>query len=386
MTWSLRVSLPITVVALIGVGGCGGAAADVRDGEDATSTEGGAVAVAASEVPTNSWPADPCGWIPVAEVESIVGPLVGPPRPEEGDCFYPLPLDAEMKRRRELAAKLEEVAKELARRQGEQYEPIPDRRPSVPGLLLGVNVSNSDIGERAFAAVGEMLGGSGIPDRTAPNEAQGWDYARSPFAFGLPGFAGRTGQLAVTVRGQATFLPEEKMAALATRVRDLIPDRPFAARDARQVRESPPAGPDPCGLMTRAEVEAVLGALVVPPYRTNETSPYPDPGGRSCAYYTAGHHVLVVTPEWTGGKQSVEISRGVGGLIGAVAPDREAEAADTLEGTWDDVVANGHAAELLFLKGDRALTVGYGASSTNAAGVIRLIGPALERLAAARLP
>jgi hypothetical protein len=132
-------------------------------------------------------------------------------------------------------------------------------------------------------------------------------------------------------------------------------------------------------------VEAVLGTLVVPPYRSNESAPYPDPGGKSCSYYTAGHRVLVVTPEWTDGKQFLEIARGIGGLIGAVAPDREAETADTLEGSWDDVVAIGRAAELLFLKGDRAIQVGYGASSTDVAGVIRLIGPALERLAAAQL-
>ena len=383
MIRSPRFSFPVAVVLLGGAVACGGAAADASDGENATSTESGAVAAAASEIPTNGWPADQCAWIPVAEVESIVGPLVGPPRVQEGECFYPLPLDAEMARRRELAAKLEEIAKDLARRQGEQYEPMPDPRPTEPGLLLGVNVSNSDMGERAFAVVNEMFGGAAAPEKKLPNDGTGWDYTRSPFAPTIAGFAGRTGQLSITVQGQATFLPEEKMVALATRVRDLIPDRPFAARDQRGVRSTPAPGPDPCGLLTRAEVEAVLGKLVVPPYRSNETAPYPDPGGKSCSYYTAGHRVLVVTPEWTDGKQSLELLRGIGGLIGAVAPDREAEAADTLEGPWDDVVASGRTADLLFLKGDRALQVGYGASSTDAAGVIRLIGPALERLAAA---
>jgi hypothetical protein len=39
--------------------------------------------------------------------------------------------------------------------------------------------------------------------------------------------------------------------------------------------------------------------------------------------------------------------------------------------------------DLYFLKGNRSLQVSYGASSTDAAGVLRLASPALEQLAAA---
>lgn len=394
MTRNLRCSLSPVLLGLLGLA-CGGAAADARGGNNAGASASGD-ATAASEILTASWPADPCGWIPAAEVESIVGRLTGPPRPHEGDCFYPLPLDAETVRRKELARKMEETAEELARKLDQHYEPMKDMRPTDPGVILGVRVSNMDPGERILANSREMVAGwAGLPpDSVAakkppvPGEASGWDHARSPFAIGIPGFAGRTGQLGVTVLPQVTYVPPEKMAALAAKVRDRIPDRPFPAPHDPYLAAiaggaARAAGPDPCALLTRSEAEEVLGKLVVPPYRSDEGASFPDPAGQACTYYTAGHHVLVVTPEWTAGKQTLAMTRGVGSIAAMALPDREAEAADTLEGPWDDVAASGHTGELLFLIGDRLLRVGYAASSTNAAGVLRLARPALARLAAA---
>jgi hypothetical protein len=166
---------------------------------------------------------------------------------------------------------------------------------------------------------------------------------------------------------------------MAARVRDRIPDRPFA-HPAADLSASPPPGNDPCSVLTRAEAETVLGKLAVPPFRTREGSPLADPAGKSCAYFTSGHRVLLLTPEWTYGKMSVNAERLVGDAVGQVA-NLPGEVADTLEGPWDDA-AVGLSGDLILLKGSRSLTIGYLMSSTDAAGAIKLAGPALTRLAA----
>jgi hypothetical protein len=195
------------------------------------------------------------------------------------------------------------------------------------------------------------------------------------------------GHVAITVYTDVMLdlVPEQKMEMLATRVRDRMPDLPYAtdhqAGDAEMMTGA--AGRDPCSLLPRAEAEAVLGKLLVAPYRSAEESPLAFGRGTSCAYYTASHHALVVTPVWTDGHTDFGLLRGVGGLVGIVVSDREAEAADTLEGPWDEA-AIGLDGQLAVLKGDRLLQIGYLTSSTDAAGAVRLARVAVERLAAAR--
>lgn len=141
---------------------------------------------------------------------------------------------------------------------------------------------------------------------------------------------------------------------------------------------------DPCGLLTRAEAEAVLGSLVAQPYRTKADTAVADSAGPGCAYETAGGRVLLLTPEWTYGKMTLDVERLVGGLVRQVA-DLPGVEADTLEGLWDDAVV-GLSGDLVLRKGARSLTIRYLSSSTDAAGAIRLSGPALTRLAAAPEP
>jgi hypothetical protein len=76
-------------------------------------------------------------------------------------------------------------------------------------------------------------------------------------------------------------------------------------------------------------------------------------------------------------------ARGGLGQVGVV--DRVAEGADTLEGPWDEV-AIGAYGQLAMLTGDRMLEMAYLTSSTDIAGVIRLAGTALPRLASAVAP
>ena len=107
--------------------------------------------------------------------------------------------------------------------------------------------------------------------------------------------------------------------------------------------------------------------------------------GSSCAYYTTGHHVLVLNPRWTRGKQLFGISGGVSSIVGTVAADPDREKADTLDGPWDNVQL-GLDGTLEFLKGDQMLEVEYLTSSTDAVGAVKLARLALARLTKSASP
>jgi hypothetical protein len=137
----------------------------------------------------------------------------------------------------------------------------------------------------------------------------------------------------VAVRLQQLRIPGDTVVAIASRVRDRIPDGPIAHPAAD--RSQPPSGRDPCGVLTREEAEPELGKLLLAPFRTREGTPLADPAGRSCGYLTAGHRVLVLTPEWEYGRAALDAERMVGGLVRQVA-DLPGIEGDTLEGPWDD--------------------------------------------------
>lgn len=363
--------------------GEGDADADGPAGADGAKPT--AVATAAT-VRTADRPADACGWIPAEEVAAIVGPLAGPPRPHEGDCLYPVPLDAESARRREAARKLGELAKQLAERAGEKYEPMEDHRPTESAVIVGVRLEGSGIEQAAFAA-GQAIAASWLNDgssapesagaRKTPPPPQGWDEVRSMLAIGVPGFWGRLGHVDVMVRSQAVIIPRERLAELAARVRDRIPDQPFAYPGSGSGKAG---GRDPCSLVTAQEAEVVLGTLVAPPYRSHEHSPLAESGGKSCTYLTAGHHALVLTPTWEYGGMAVEAIRGVGGLVGMVAPELNELSADTLDGDWEEAGSDRLTGQLYFLKGERLLELGYLLSSTGPDGAVRLARIAMARI------
>jgi hypothetical protein len=175
---------------------------------------------------------------------------------------------------------------------------------------------------------------------------------------------------------QAAEVNREQTVAIANRIREGIADLPFPSE-----RSGAPASYDPCVLVTVQEAEAVLGKLVVPPFRSDEGKPLAMENGKSCTYYTAGHHALVVTPTWTYGGMAFETMRGVGGMLEGIAPSLHEDAADTLDsGPWDDAAGDPATGELYFLKGDRLLQVGYHVSSTDMDGAVRLAKIAIGRL------
>jgi hypothetical protein len=399
--------LPLTAAALAGIWGCGGGQPAGQVGNRPRGDAPGAVhtaAAAAGPVRIGARPADACGWIPVAEVESLVGSLAGPPRPEGDACRYPLPLDSTAVLK---LALLRDAVRQLL---GSDAPALRHEGPDEAAVLVQVDLSGGILAEKAGAAMAEHFSALLDPSPPAdqgpssagpPSQPAGWDHVGSLFGPG-DGFTGRVGHVTISVT-QATSIsqpgtgvlniPPEKWQALAARVRDGIPDLPFApppdpefdslARAVGLPQEAAPSGPDPCSVLTRAEAEAVLGKLLVAPYRSQDGSPYVDGSGTSCAYFTAGHHVLLVTPQWSGGRTTFSMARGVTGLIGTVVAKygRDAETADTLEGPWDEAVQE-FGGKLAFVQGDRLLQLGYLTSSTDAAGAVRVARAALGRLVA----
>jgi hypothetical protein len=320
-------------------------------------------------------PASPCDWIPASEVEAVVGKLNGAPRAERGGCFYPLPVDSITIARRARADEMRAAVERMGMKSD-----LPPEPEDTGGVFIQVTVGSGPeerVAELAFGTMGSWIGDDSL--FATQKAGDGWDYRRN--LPGKPNFMGRAGTVMVVVEGGTHGMDEAVLAKLATRVRDRIPDLPFVdPSTAPQVV----ASPDPCSVLPREEAEAVLGKLVVAPYRVDKGGALADAGGRSCAYYTGKHRALVLTPHFVGGADEMRYVRGGRGGLGAVGiVDREAEGADTLEGPWDEV-AIGFDGELAMLKGERMLEIAFMTSSTDIAGAIRLAGPALRGLAAGR--
>ena len=338
--------------------------------------DSGRAQAASSGLPpqTASRPASPCEWISAREVEAVVGRLSGPPRPHEGGCLYPLPVDSITLARRAKARHVEEA---LAR--AGMKSTLPPMPEDTSGVLVHVQVG-IDAEERAaelgFATLGSWVGNDSL--LAAQQAGDGWDYRRR--MIGRPNFWGRAGTVMVTVEGGTHGMEDSVLAVLAKRVRDGIPDLPFVAPNAGTAVAS---GPDPCAVLSRNDAETVLGRLAVAPYRVRLGGALADPGGQSCAYYTGRHRALLLTPHFSDGAGEMRFIRGRGGLGAVGVVDRDADAADTLEGPWDEA-AIGADGQVAMLTGDRMLEIAFLTSSTDITGALRLARTALPRLAAVR--
>jgi hypothetical protein len=308
--------------------------------------------VAAAAIPSG------CDLIPPDEIERIAGPLKGKPTREGNGCWYYVAMDTTSAEWKQLRA-----GAERARAAGMDDRAIELYHPTRAGLYVEVDVR-----------------GDGQAMRDAP-PPEGWDEVRASRSGAV--FHGRAGHVRVAMRLQQLRLPPDTVVAIASRVRDRIPDGPIAHPAADHSAQAA-AGKDPCSVLGSEEAETVLGKLVATPFRTRERTPLADPSGKSCAYLTAGHRALVLTPTWEYGRLELDAERMVGGIVRQVA-DLGGIEGDTLEGPWDDAIV-GLSGELLLLKGAHALAIRYQMSSTDAAGALRLAGLALKRLAAAPEP
>ena len=369
--------LPVFTAVCVGFGisACG------RDGGVAAArqSQGSAMATAASAagggtaIPTATPPADPCDWISPGDVAAIVGPLSGPPvrvrsaeRPEPeasgNACLYRLSAG------------------------------VSSGKPTVTVQVMLDGPVQFEMAGNAMKKIFERELNDGRPAAPAASAktVAGWDYE------GVPGpldFVGRIGHVGVFVSAGSLDVPRAKVHALAGRVRDAVPDKPFVAvadpmlaeldaalkeRGGKGLADGPTAtssGTDPCSLITRAEAEAVLGKLSVPPYRSIEDQPFADGAGPSCSYFTRGHHVLVITPHKNDGKMLFGMVKGVSGLLGSALGGASAAAQD---GPWEQSASDASGA-LHFLKGDRMLKVTFKTASTDRSGAFQLAARAFDR-------
>ncbi|HEX7718948.1 MAG TPA: hypothetical protein VF389_04010, partial [Woeseiaceae bacterium] len=229
---------------------------------------GGVSAAPSSPVATQEVP-EPCAWMAPQEVEEILGRFTAPPRlassantpeadPYGTACLYTV--DSE---RGSLNIVLEvdltgSLADELGIGMGSSHSMRVAREKGIDG----------EYGDMVASFVDDL---TSAPGRAAADGSE-WDYTG-----GLPGFGiWRLGHVAVKIGGDTLLLEGDRLARLASRVREsLSDDKPFG------VPRSGPfgfadysfSGPrNPCDLLTRAEAESVLGPLVADPYRSAEES------------------------------------------------------------------------------------------------------------------
>jgi hypothetical protein len=133
-----------------------------------------------------------------------------------------------------------------------------------------------------------------------------------------------------------------------------------------------------CTLLTQQEAASVLGKLTVSPYRSVDASALADPNGAGCSYYLGHHRVFTIQAEREIGKQAFQMaahmSNQITSKIGA-----KGSSADTLEGAWDQAGSSSDGS-LLFLKGNKLLTVVYRTANVDVAGATKLAALAIKRL------
>jgi len=294
---------------------------------------------------------DPCAWVSPVEVESLVGKLQGPPR-RARSAENPI---------------LQDGGKACL------YEMAGGRGGQVVALQV-------DFADALTYEVGNAMGASLIPeeDRADPQPTPaGWDF----FFEGPGGTVFRQGHMAVIIGMYTPKLYDgdqqrDKAIALAARVRDRVPDLPVVARHGDPGAES--WGPNPCALLTRAEAEAVLGKLPIPPYRSEKFTPFADGAGQACTYYRGNHRVLVLTPHWSDGRETFGLASGLTDQITSNLGGEQS--ADTLEGPWDQSKADMDGT-LNFLTGDRMLEMVHGLAGITPATALQLARTAVRRLA-----
>ena len=146
---------------------------------------------------------------------------------------------------------------------------------------------------------------------------------------------------------------------------------------ASQARTATPSGPDPCTLVSTAEMEPFLGPLGEPPYRVDGDRKA-DPAGEWCLYRAAdGRHVQLHV-DWTDGPLSFRMLAGTGAAAEAALTDDEGTA-DTLEGSWDKAAMT--FGQFIALKGPTSVQLDPLGSRLDGTALAKLATIALSRIA-----
>lgn len=297
-----------------------------------------------SDLATQPLSADPCGWVSPADVSTTLGrSLRGVPvRVASAESITPSATGA-----------------------GCLYELEPKRGNAAGTLSIEVKIDGAELQAGLAASSGSAFA------EAKRNWSAPWDWVS-----GLPAglFAARQGYVGVLMAINDASLAPQQVEPLAARVLAKVPDLPFANHAADPTVAG--SGRDPCALVRRDEAESVLGELSFAPYRSQESTPVAHGDGSSCTYYTAGHHVVVLTPNWSDGQTLFGRMRGVARLTRQMTGER---ATTSSARPWDDR-ATGVAGTQYFLKGDRMLELQHRASNADDAAAVRLARIALARM------
>lgn len=137
-----------------------------------------------------------------------------------------------------------------------------------------------------------------------------------------------------------------------------------------------PGGPDPCALVSEAEMADILGPLGEPPYRI-DNSRRADPAGSDCIYRARDGHNIALSVDWEDGEMVMRMTGATAGKAEQVlgTPD---VGVDTLEGAWDEVALS--FGQFLARKGKTLVQVDPLGARVGQAAVVRIAAMALRRI------
>jgi hypothetical protein len=135
-------------------------------------------------------------------------------------------------------------------------------------------------------------------------------------------------------------------------------------------------GPDPCALVSRAEVEQLMGALRHDPYRANGDGT-PSPGSHSCRYEAQTGRHLAMEVSFDGARMGMR-AIGLGAAIASPVLGSDSAQIAALHGHWEEArLLAGH---LMARTGDAMVDLDYVGSGTGLTGAARIADIALSRL------
>jgi hypothetical protein len=136
---------------------------------------------------------------------------------------------------------------------------------------------------------------------------------------------------------------------------------------------------DPCGFLTTAEVETVMGPLAGAPYRVSR-GVAPQANGSDCRYEAPDRHSIRLSVTWEGGRDLIAMMGSMQAMVDAAGLS-QLKLADgtTIAGHWDQARVN-QCCEFNALRGDRVVTVDVSGSHATIAQAAGLADAAVQRL------
>jgi hypothetical protein len=137
--------------------------------------------------------------------------------------------------------------------------------------------------------------------------------------------------------------------------------------------------PDPCSFLTTAEVEAVMGPLAGPPYRTAR-GVMPQANGDSCRYEAPDRRSIRLNITWDGGRQFMTMLGSMQGMMDSAGLGQlKLGDGTTVTGHWEQARLN-QCCEFNALRGDRVVTIDVSGSRATTAQAAGLADAAIQRL------